>query len=92
MASVSSKNNTSFQERVIAVVKSIPRGKVMSYAEVARLAGSPRAHRAVGSLMSHNDDPSIPCHRVIRSDGDPGGYNGLRGEKIRLLRAEGVKI
>lgn len=92
MSLVASKNNPSFQDRVIAVVKSIPRGKVMSYAEVARLAGSPRAHRAVGTLMSQNDDPSVPCHRVIRSDGEPGGYNGLQGEKIRLLRAEGVKI
>lgn len=78
-----------FRERVIAVVRSIPRGKVMTYQEVARRAGSPRACRAVGTLMKYNTDASVPCHRVVRSDGTLGGYNGLRGEKELLLREEG---
>lgn len=78
-----------FRERVLAVVRSIPRGKVMTYQEVARRAGSPRAFRAVGTIMKYNADTSVPCHRVVRSDGTLGGYNGLRGEKERLLRAEG---
>jgi O-6-methylguanine DNA methyltransferase len=82
----------SFSERVIAVVRRIPRGKTMTYAEVARRAGSPRAARAVGSLMRKNYDPFIPCHRVIRSDGSLGEYNrGGTEAKRRLLRAEGVR-
>ena len=79
----------SFHERVKAVVASIPEGKTMTYKQVAVQAGSPLAYRAVGSCLRKNYDPSIPCHRVIRSDGSPGGYN--RGGPIRkreLLRAE----
>lgn len=62
----------------------------MSYGQVAAAAGSPGAARAVGTIMANNADPAIPCHRVIKADGTPGGYNGLRGEKERLLRAEGA--
>lgn len=79
-----------FAERVYAIVKKIPSGKAMTYKEVAMKAGSPNAYRAVGSLMKNNRDPKIPCHRVIRSDGIAGGYNGLRGKKkVELLREEG---
>lgn len=81
-----------FAEKALAVVRRIPRGKTMSYAEVARRAGSPRASRAVGTLMRKNYDPSVPCHRVIRSDGSLGEYNrGGTAAKRRLLRAEGVR-
>ena len=78
------------------VVKGIPKGKTMTYKEVALLAGSPGAARAVGMIMSHNEDSSVPCHRVIRSDGKIGGYNGIRGgkegaeAKTALLRSEGA--
>ncbi len=74
------------------VVSKIPRGKTMSYAEVAALAGNPRAARAVGSIMHANCDPHVPCHRVIRSDGSPGGYNRGIAAKLKRLRAEGVAI
>lgn len=57
-----------FAQKVRAVVAKIPRGSTMTYGEVARRAESPRAARAVGSLMSKNFNPTIPCHRVIRSD------------------------
>lgn len=81
----------SFQESVLRVVCAIPRGKTMSYAEVARRAGYPGAARAVGSLMKRNFDPAVPCHRVIRSDGRPGDYNrGGEEAKRILLIAEGV--
>lgn len=60
----------------------------MSYKEVAARAGHPGAARAVGAIMRTNKDKSVPCHRVIKSDGTLGGYNGLRGEKERLLRIE----
>lgn len=79
---------STFGDRVRAVVKSIPKGKTMSYKEVARQAGSPLASRAVGTIMAHNTDIKVPCHRVIKSDGSLGGYNGLRGEKERILRRE----
>lgn len=81
-----------FKQKVLVVVRSIPPGSVMSYGDVARLAGYPRAARAVGSIMSHNFDPTVPCHRVIRADGKPGQYNRGNAQKIAKLRAEGYKI
>lgn len=80
----------SFADRVRNVVKSIPRGRVMTYKEVAMYAGSPGASRAVGTIMKENYDRSIPCHRVIRSDGGMGGYNrgGIK-KKLALLKKEG---
>ena len=83
-----------FKEKVLETVKKIPRGKTMSYKEVADRAGSPFAARAVGTIMAANTDKSVPCHRVIRSDGKIGGYNGLRGtsDKAALLKKEGVRI
>ncbi|MEK7585123.1 MAG: MGMT family protein [Patescibacteria group bacterium] len=70
------------------VVRAIPRGETLPYMEVARRAGSPRAYRAVGNILNKNFDPAIPCHRVVRSDGTPGGYNRGRPAKIKLLRQE----
>ena len=82
-----------FSEKVYSVVRKIPRGRVLTYAEVARRAGSPRAARAVGNLMKHNFDPTVPCHRVIRSDGSAGGYNrGGTPQKKLLLAREGVQL
>lgn len=87
------KKPISFAERVIRVVKNIPKGSVMSYGDVAAAAGRPGAARAVGNVMMRNKDKNIPCHRVILSSGKAGGYNGLLGksggEKERLLRKEG---
>ena len=83
------KQANSFKEKVLHVVRKIPRGKTLSYKTVALRAGNPRAARVVGMIMARNDDISIPCHRVIRSDGKIGGYNGLRGStKENLLREE----
>ena len=79
-----------FTQMVYEVVMRIPKGKTMTYKQVAAKAGSPNAARAVGSIMKANFDPSIPCHRVIRSDGLTGEYNRGREEKIRKLRAEGA--
>jgi len=82
----------SFKEKVLEIVKNIPKGSVMTYREVAKLAGSPRASRAVGTLMKNNYDESIPCHRVIRSDGKVGNYNrGGEKEKTKILKQEGYK-
>lgn len=81
---------TSFREKVLSIVARIPRGETLTYAEVARRAGSPKASRAVGSILRQNFDPRVPCHRVIRSDGSLGQYNRGTSEKERLLREEGA--
>lgn len=79
----------SFKEKVFQVVRRIPRGKVLTYKEVARLAGRPRAYRAVGNILNKNRDfKNIPCHRVIRSDGKIGGYNLGMKKKYFLLKKE----
>lgn len=78
-----------FKEKVYAVVKKIPKGKTLSYAQVAKLAGNPKAARAVGNIMNKNPDPkNIPCHRVIRSDGSVGGYAWGSKKKTALLKKE----
>lgn len=77
-----------FRDKVLKVVKGIPSGKTMTYKEVALLAGSPMAFRAVGNILNKNHDPSIPCHRVVRSDGLLGGYNRGRDKKRELLKKE----
>lgn len=80
-----------FADRVRQVVRSIPKGKTMTYGQVAKAAGAPSAARAVGTIMARNDDKGVPCHRVIRSDGKIGGYNAINGpSKEALLRAEGA--
>ncbi len=79
-----------FKEKVLDIVKNIPRGKVMTYKEVALKAGSEGASRAVGSVLKMNYDKNIPCHRVIRSDGQTGEYNRGRENKIKLLKKEGA--
>jgi len=86
------KHKTKFQNKVYEIVKKIPRGKVMSYKEVAEKIGKPRAYRAVGNALNKNIDPTVHCHRVIRSNGSPGGYRKGTKEKIRLLKKEGLKI
>lgn len=80
----------SFKEKVLRIVAKIPKGKIMSYKEVAKLAGSPKAYRAVGNILNKNYNPKIPCHRVIRSNGSPGGYRKGIKKKINLLEKEGA--
>lgn len=81
-----------FSQKVYEVVSKIPRGKVLTYQEVARLAGSPAACRAVGTAMKNNPDRKIvPCHRVVGSTGTMNGYAyGGESVKIDLLKKEGV--
>ncbi len=77
-----------FREKVLSVVKKIPKGQVLTYKAVARLTGSPKAFRAVGNILNKNYDPKIPCHRVIRSDGSSGGYNRGFRVKNKILKLE----
>ncbi len=81
-----------FTDKVYEVVKKIPKGKVLTYKEVAKRAGNALASRAVGNILNKNYNPKIPCHRVIRTDGKMGGYNRGVKNKIKILKAEGVKL
>jgi O-6-methylguanine DNA methyltransferase len=78
----------SFKERVYEVVKGIKSGSTLSYSEVATRAGNPKACRAVGQILKQNYDPTIPCHRVIRKNGNLGGYNRGILSKIDILTKE----
>ena len=81
----------SFADKIKKIVAGIPKGKTMTYKQVATSAGNPNASRAVGTVMKNNYDPNIPCHRVIRSDGVVGQYNrGGSAEKTRKLIEEGA--
>ena len=83
---------TNFQKKVYDIVRKIPKGKVLSYSKVAKLTGRPRAWRAVGNVLNKNRAPKIPCHRVIKSNGEIGGYKSGTKKKKFLLKREGVII
>jgi len=80
--------NLSFKQRVLYIVSKIKKGEVLTYKQVAELAGSPQAYRAVGNILSKNYNPQIPCHRVIKSNGEIGGYNRGEKKKKELLELE----
>jgi methylated-DNA-[protein]-cysteine S-methyltransferase len=86
---------TPLARRIVAACRSIPRGEVISYGELASACGAPGAARAVGSVMAQNRHPLVvPCHRVVAADGSLGGYSapdGLR-MKRRLLALEGAPL
>lgn len=79
-----------FSEKVLSIVKNIQKGEVLTYSQVANLAGNPKAQRAVGNILNKNYNPEIPCHRVVRSNGTIGGYNRGIAKKAKLLQKEGV--
>ena len=86
---------TRFQLKVWKYLKTIPRGQVRSYLEVAKAINKPKAARAVANAVGKNPNaPKIPCHRVIRSDGSLGGYSGPGGIKTKkkLLKKEGIFV
>ena len=86
---------TDFQKMVWSEIKKIPKGKTITYKELAIKIGKPKAYRAVANACAKNPLLEIiPCHRVIREDGKMGGYNGKKGvkRKNRLLKSEGVKL
>ena len=82
----------SFSEKVYNVVRKIPKGKTLTYKEVAGRAGNIKAYRAVGNILNKNYDSKIPCHRVIRSDGKLGGYNRGQKKKRKILNKESVVL
>jgi methylated-DNA-protein-cysteine methyltransferase-like protein len=83
---------TTFARRVMLVVSRIPPGRVATYGDVARMAGRPRASRAVGNLMRAAEMPGLPYHRVIAANGRLGGYGANPHLKASLLGAEGVVV
>jgi len=94
----------SLQEKVLRFVSQISRGKVSTYKEIAKEAGSPRAWRAVGNVLNKNKNlyppkfskktlaGKIPCHRVIKSNGEIGGYRYGTKRKTALLKSEHIKL
>lgn len=86
-----------FQSQVLELTSKVPKGKVTTYAEIARAMGKPRAYRAVANALRHNPYPiKVPCHRVVRSNGEVGGYDGSctsgTRKKAKILESEGVEI
>lgn len=80
-------------QKIYELVKQIPRGKVSTYKHIAIALGDPIAARAVGQVLNVNDDPeTIPCYRVVHSNGEVGGYSLGKEEKIRRLKSDGLKI
>ena len=82
-----------FREQIYLLAKQIPRGKVATYGQLAKLAGSPKAARAVGMCMRTNPNaPIVPCHRVVSSTGKLTGYSAGEGivTKKKMLIEEGV--
>lgn len=83
----------SFSEKVYRYTRQIPAGKVATYATLAQAIGSPGAARAVGNSLNKNPNaPQTPCHRVIQSSGQLGGFAFGANQKKRLLSDEGVKV
>lgn len=82
---------TNFTAQVLFVVRNIPSGKVSTYGDIASLAEHPKASRAVGNILRNCRAPEIPCHRVVSSGGQIGGYSNT-AMKHQLLKAEGILI
>lgn len=88
---------TEFANKVYKIVSKIPRGKTLSYKEVAIKSGSPRAYRAVGNILANHNIKGLPCHRVIKSNGELGGFKGsfnkkIVNEKRKKLKKEGILL
>lgn len=84
----------SAEDRILAAIRAVPRGQVAGYGHIARRAGLPGRARLVARVLAHNDDPALPWHRVLRSDGRIAFPEGSRGwrEQSQRLRAEGVAV
>jgi len=93
------QSKNSFNEKVYALLKKVPKGKVTTYKALAEALGT-KAYRAVGQAMRYNPhSPEVPCHRCVSSSGRVGGFSGKWNpksievrRKIRMLKREGVKI
>lgn len=88
---------TQLSQNIYKLLSRVPKGRVTTYKALAQALNT-RAYRAIGQILKHNPSaPSIPCHRVVRSDGSIGGFMGKTTgpeirKKIALLKSEGVEI
>ncbi len=80
-----------FSENVYKLVKKIPKGKVSSYRDIAHALNC-KAYRAVGNALNKNPYKNVACHRVIKHNGEVGGFASGSKNKIRLLKKEGIEI
>lgn len=81
-------------DRILAAIRAVPRGSVAGYGHIAQRAGLPGRARLVARVLGQNEDPAVPWHRILRSDGRiafPPGSPGFE-EQARRLRAEGVEV
>lgn len=80
-------------EDVYTLLTKIPHGKVSTYGDIARAVGHPRASRAIGRILANNPNPiSVPCHRVVKSNGEIGGFAFGQQKKREILEKEGIKF
>lgn len=89
------EKGTPFQQKVWQELLKIKKGEIVTYKELAKRVGKPKAARAVANAVGKNPcAPIVPCHRVVRSDGKLGGYSGKGGikTKVSLLKSEGIDI
>ncbi len=85
-------NKLSFNEKCYAVLRKVPKGKVTTYGEIAKRLDC-NAYRAVGNAMNKNPySPKVPCHRVVKSNGEVGGFASGTKKKIEMLKKEGIEI
>ena len=83
----------SFNEECYSILRKVPRGKVITYSELARAVGSPKSARAVGNAMNKNPyAPRVPCHRVVGANGEMVGFASGIANKIKMLKREGVEL
>ena len=86
------KQKISFSEKCYALLRKVPKGKVTTYKKIANTLGT-RAYRAVGNAMNKNPyAPKVPCHRVVKSNGEVGGFASGTKNKIKILKKEGILI
>lgn len=85
-------NFSDFEKKVFLTCKKIPLGKVSTYKAIAVAIKKPFSFRAVGNALNKNRDKNIPCHRVLKSTGEIGGFAFGKGKKIELLKKEGIFV
>jgi len=82
-----------FAQAVYSALKKVPQGRVTSYSALTNASGRPGAARAIGNALNKNPfAPQVPCHRVVKSNGEVGGFAHGTKKKIKLLKSEGIKI
>ncbi len=92
-AKIAAHPTTPFARRVWKAMLKIPRGKVATYQAIAKMSSNSKASRAVGNACNQNPfAPDVPCHRVVSSSGEIGGYAHGTKKKIELLKSEGIVV